>query len=177
MAEQAASSGDVVQGRIRERESSFPMIPVDEAIGHVLAQATPSKAATMRLSEIPSGTEIRLTTSCSMTFYYVAHTSERYTVCFGFLPHLLEHVAWRGGAPEILDSFCAVQSACCRVPFKGDGCEGSITRADFRVSSAARAGSCGDGLFTVDKTVECVVCRRVLSPRILIQSSVMHKSG
>ncbi|CAM9113787.1 unnamed protein product, partial [Hapterophycus canaliculatus] len=43
------------QGRPRERESPFPMIPVDEAIGEVLKQATPLKAVALTLADIPPG--------------------------------------------------------------------------------------------------------------------------
>ncbi|CAM9122404.1 unnamed protein product [Pylaiella littoralis] len=43
------------KGRLRERESPFPMIPVDEAIGEVLKQATPLEAVTLRLAVIPPG--------------------------------------------------------------------------------------------------------------------------
>lgn len=42
-------------GRVRERSSTFPMIPVDEAIGDVLRQAVPLEAATMKLADIPRG--------------------------------------------------------------------------------------------------------------------------
>ncbi|CBN76716.1 conserved unknown protein [Ectocarpus siliculosus] len=44
-----------MQGRLRERESPFPMIPVDEAIGEVLKQATPLEAVTLSLADIPLG--------------------------------------------------------------------------------------------------------------------------
>lgn len=44
-----------IQGRLRERESPFPMIPVDDAIGEVLKQATPLEAVTLRLADIPPG--------------------------------------------------------------------------------------------------------------------------
>lgn len=43
------------KGRLRERESPFPMIPVDEAIGEVLKQANPLAAVTLKLAEIPPG--------------------------------------------------------------------------------------------------------------------------
>lgn len=45
-----------VTGRVRERESTFPMIPVDKAIGDVLREAVPLEAITMQLSNIPRGT-------------------------------------------------------------------------------------------------------------------------
>lgn len=41
--------------RSRERESPFPMIPVDEAIGQVLKQAMPLEAVAMKLGDIPPG--------------------------------------------------------------------------------------------------------------------------
>lgn len=44
-----------IRGRLRERESPFPMIPVDEAIGEVLKQATPLASVTLKLAEIPPG--------------------------------------------------------------------------------------------------------------------------
>lgn len=44
-----------MQGRLRGRESPFPMIPVDEAIGEVLKQATPLEAVTLSLADIPLG--------------------------------------------------------------------------------------------------------------------------
>lgn len=44
-----------MQGRVRQRESPFPMIPVDEAIGEVLKQAAPLEAVTLRLADIPPG--------------------------------------------------------------------------------------------------------------------------
>lgn len=56
MAQQLSDNGDVVQGRMRERESTFPMIPVDEAISQVLEQALPLDPTTMKLADIPAGT-------------------------------------------------------------------------------------------------------------------------
>lgn len=44
-----------IKGRLRERESPFPMVPVDEAIGEVLQQATPLAAVTLKLADIPPG--------------------------------------------------------------------------------------------------------------------------
>ena len=41
--------------RVRERSSTFPMIPVDEAIGDVLKQAAPLEAEAMKLANIPRG--------------------------------------------------------------------------------------------------------------------------
>ncbi|CAM9193389.1 unnamed protein product [Scytosiphon promiscuus] len=49
-----------LQGRLRERESPFPMVPVDEAIGEVLKQATPLKAVTLRLADIPPGSVLAI---------------------------------------------------------------------------------------------------------------------
>lgn len=37
------------------------MIPVDEAIGEVLKQATPLAAVTLKLGEIPAGEKVRCT--------------------------------------------------------------------------------------------------------------------
>lgn len=45
----------VLPGRLRERESPFPMIPVDEAIGQVLREAVPLEAVTTKLADIPTG--------------------------------------------------------------------------------------------------------------------------
>lgn len=47
--------GSIEQGRQRERASPFPMIPVDEAIGHVLRQAAPLKPVMVKLADIPAG--------------------------------------------------------------------------------------------------------------------------
>lgn len=46
----------VSHGRLRERQSTFPMIPVDEAVGQVLKEASPLSAVTMKLSDVPPGT-------------------------------------------------------------------------------------------------------------------------
>lgn len=45
----------IEQGRQRERTSPFPMIPVDEAIGHVLKQAAPLQPVMVKLADIPAG--------------------------------------------------------------------------------------------------------------------------
>ena len=42
----------------RERSSPFPMIPVDEAIGHVLKQAAPLGPAITKLRDIPAGAAV-----------------------------------------------------------------------------------------------------------------------
>ena len=51
--------GSAIEGRQRERESAFPMVPVDEAIGEVLKQATTLEAVTVKLADIPAGDDIR----------------------------------------------------------------------------------------------------------------------
>lgn len=50
--------GSAIEGRQRERESSFPMVPVDEAIGEVLKQASTLEAVTVKLADIPAGDDM-----------------------------------------------------------------------------------------------------------------------
>lgn len=57
-----SNGNDAARGRLRERESAFPMIPVDEAMGHVLANTVPLKATVMNLADIPPGEGVVVST-------------------------------------------------------------------------------------------------------------------
>lgn len=79
---QTSGDGCIVEGRLRERESSFPMIPVDEAIGQVLKEATPMEAATSKLADIPIGAVLRFHSRCAMVELVWCYCCSTTTVVF-----------------------------------------------------------------------------------------------